>query len=379
MKCKMWTILLGVVALVSLGEACNPTVTTVSGTFAPSSFCSGDLIFSDDFNEFDLERWQHENTLAGGGNWEFQYYSNNRTNSFVHSGLLFIRPSLTSDQFGVPFLSSGHLNIEGGAPADRCTNPQWWGCERSGSPTNILNPIKSARVRTVESFSFRYGRLEVRAKMPTGDWLWPAIWLMPAHNVYGTWPSSGEIDLVESRGNRNMFINGLHIGVQEAGSTLHYGPYPEWNGWERAHWIRRQIPGWNEEFHRYQLEWTPDFLRFSIDDVELGRATPPNGGFWEYGGFNSNPGVLNPWRFGSKMAPFDQKFYIIMNVAIGGTNGFFPDGVFNPTPKPWSNTSPQAATDFWNAQGNWLPTWNLNVNDGQDSSLQVDYVRVWAL
>lgn len=48
-------------------------------------------------------------------------------------------------------------------------------------------------------------------------------------------------------------------------------------------------------------------MRFSIDDMELGRVTPGNGGFWEYGGFNSNPNIENPWRFGSRMAPFDEK------------------------------------------------------------------------
>nr|QFS20852.1 beta-1,3-glucanase [Antheraea pernyi] len=375
----MWLLLVGVLSVISVTKACTPSITTVSGTHAPVTVCSGALIFADDFEEFDLEKWQHENTFAGGGNWEFQYYSNNRTNSFTHSGILFIRPSLTADQFGSAFLSRGHLNIEGGAPADRCTNPQWYGCERTGTVTHVLNPIKSARVRTVNSFSFRYGRVEVRAKMPAGDWLWPAIWLMPAFNSYGTWPSSGEIDLVESRGNRNMFHNGVHIGTQEAGSTLHYGPYPELNGWERAHWIRRNSAGYNSAFHRYQLEWTPDFLRFSIDDVELGRVTPGNGGFWEHGGFNRFPNLLNPWRYGTKMAPFDQKFYIIMNLAVGGTNGFFPDGVQNPVPKPWWNGSPAATTDFWNGQAGWLPTWNLNSNDGQDASLQVDYVRVWAL
>ncbi|XP_063379340.1 beta-1,3-glucan-binding protein-like [Cydia fagiglandana] len=375
----MWASLFWLAALATLSRACTPSVTTVSGSHAPATVCSGDLIFSDEFNEFDLEKWQHENTLGGGGNWEFQYYSNNRTNSFVHSGNLYIRPSLTANQFGNAFLASGTLNIHGGAPADQCTNPQWWGCERTGTATNVLNPIKSARVRTVNSFSFRYGRLEVRAKMPAGDWLWPAIWLMPAHNVYGTWPSSGEIDLVESRGNRNMLSNGLHIGTQEAGSTLHYGPYPELNGWDRAHWVRRNTNGYNSNFHRYQLEWTPDFLRFSIDDVELGRVTPGNGGFWEYGGFGQGRDISNPWRYGSKMAPFDQKFYIIMNLAVGGTNGFFPDGVSNPSPKPWWNGSPTAMTDFWLAQNAWLPTWNLDVNDGQDASLQVDYVRVWAL
>ncbi|KAJ8732108.1 hypothetical protein PYW08_014838 [Mythimna loreyi] len=71
-------------------------------------------------------------------------------------------------------------------------------------------------------------------------------------------------------------------------------------------------------------------------------------------------------------------FYLVMNLAVGGT-GYFPDGVRNPSPKPWWNGSPTAARDFWNARGHWLPTWNLNVNDGRDASLQVDYVRIWAL
>ncbi|CAH2236983.1 jg9475 [Pararge aegeria aegeria] len=375
----MWSLVVGVAALASVATACRQTVTTVSGTHAPARVCGGDLIFSDEFNTFDLEKWQHELTLAGGGNWEFQYYDNNRTNSFTENGVLFLRPSLTSDQFGSVFLRSGRLNIEGGQPADRCTNPQWYGCERQGTPSNIINPIKSARIRTVESFSFRYGRVEIRAKMPAGDWLWPAIWFMPAFNTYGSWPASGEIDLVESRGNRQMFSNGAHIGTQEAGSTLHFGPFPGENAWDRAHWIRRNTNGWDRNFHNYQLEWTPDFLRFSIDNVELGRITPPNnGGLWQFGGF-SRSNYLNPWRFGSKMAPFDEKFFLIMNVAVGGTNGFFPDGVQNPHPKPWRNTSPTAAADFLNAQGNWLPTWNLNVNNGRDASLQVDYVRIWAL
>jgi hypothetical protein len=55
----------------------------------------------------------------------------------------------------------------------RCTNPSDWGCERKGTHVHVLNPITSARIRTVESFSFCYGKVEVRAKLPTGDWLWP--------------------------------------------------------------------------------------------------------------------------------------------------------------------------------------------------------------
>lgn len=63
----MWYSLLGALALATLASACSPSVTTVSGTHAPVTVCSGALIFSDDFDEFDLEKWQHENTLAGGG------------------------------------------------------------------------------------------------------------------------------------------------------------------------------------------------------------------------------------------------------------------------------------------------------------------------
>lgn len=55
----------------------------------------------------------------------------------------------------------------------RCTNPRDWGCERTGSAENVLNPLNSARIRTVKSFSFTYGKLEVRAKLPAGDWIWP--------------------------------------------------------------------------------------------------------------------------------------------------------------------------------------------------------------
>lgn len=63
----MWCLLAGVLTLASLSAACTPSITTVSGTHAPVTVCSGAMIFADDFNELDTEKWQHENTLAGGG------------------------------------------------------------------------------------------------------------------------------------------------------------------------------------------------------------------------------------------------------------------------------------------------------------------------
>jgi len=85
----------------------------------------------------------------------------------------------------------------------------------------VNNPIRSARIRTVNSFSFKYGRVEVKAKLPRGDWIWPAIWMLPTYGEYGTWPASGEIDIMESRGNDETYSSG---GVNRFGSTLHWGP-----------------------------------------------------------------------------------------------------------------------------------------------------------
>lgn len=61
-----------------------------------------------------------------------------------------------------------------------------------------MNPVQSARIRTAETFAFKYGRVEVSARLPRGDWMWPAIWMLPASSAYGTWPVSGEIDIMVS-------------------------------------------------------------------------------------------------------------------------------------------------------------------------------------
>ncbi|WP_411026668.1 hypothetical protein, partial [Salmonella sp. s54395] len=113
---------------------------------------------------------EHEMTAGGGGNWEFQYYTNNRSNSYVRDNVLYLKPTLTADKEGEAFLTSGTLNLWGASPADLCTGNNWWGCERTGSFNNILNPIQSARLRTVNSFAFKYGKIEIFAQMPKGDW-----------------------------------------------------------------------------------------------------------------------------------------------------------------------------------------------------------------
>lgn len=163
------------------------------------------------------------------------------------------------------------------------------------------------------------------------------------------------------------------------GSTVHFGP--KWNARTYISKTKNTAPdqGFDKDFHRYQLEWTPEKLVFRVDDQLVNEIVPPNGGFWELGGFGKNNGRENPWALGSKMAPFDEEFYVIINLAVGGL-GYFADNFDNRgAKKPWSNTSPRAMSDFWAGKGGWLPTWKLDDNHSYDSSLKVDYIKVWAL
>lgn len=276
---------------------------------------------------------------------------------------MYLRPTLTEDVMGKGFLQSGHINL-----GNRCTNDLFGGCARTGIPGNILPPVRSARISLIDSFSFKYGTLEVRAKIPTGDWLWPAIWLLPKTEAYGTWPASGEIDLLESRGNTNYKENGVHVGVEQIGQTLNFGPNnPIMQGFPAATKSTNSRPnnGYNQNFHNYKLRWTPQSITFYIDDV-VTKTIPVGTGFWDLG------------SSATKMAPFDKEFYLIMNLAVGGTNSYFNNQINRPYAKPWRNDEQHPKTSFWNARNQWLPTWRLKESP-KSSSFQISYVKIWAL
>merc|ERR1712136_444635 len=284
----------GNTVVVDAGCSSYPCASGCDSSAAP---CNG-LIFEELWDDLNMERWQHEITMGGGGNWEFEYYGNNRSNSYVRDNTLFIKPTLTSDNYGEAFLTSGTLDLWGASPADQCTGNGFYGCSRSGNPSNLINPIQSARLRTVNSFSCKYCRVEVEAKLPSGDWIWPAIWMLPKSNRYGQWPAAGE-------------------------------------------------------FHKYILDWNENGATFYLDDQEVLKVDPGSDGFWSFGEFEAgNPGIDNPWENSDDyMTPFNQEFYILLNVAVDGTNGYFPDGWTNGNgPKPWLNNSPTAFKDFWDAR-----------------------------
>lgn len=100
--------------------------------------------------------------------------------------------------------------------------------------------------------------------------MWPALWLMPRDSVYGGWPRSGEIDLMEGRGNRNLFNGNTNVGTEQIGSTLHFGPQWDVNGFMTAHYEKNSNPGFNEGFHNYKLEWTENYIKFYVDNNLVG-------------------------------------------------------------------------------------------------------------
>nr|XP_045596249.1 beta-1,3-glucan-binding protein-like isoform X3 [Procambarus clarkii] len=352
------------------------------------------LIFNDEFDDgIDENVWEHEISMYGGR-------------------------QLTSNWKSEEFLRSGELNL-----GEACTESANYGCWRTGDPDYILNPIMSARLRTLPSFAFRYGRVEVRAKMPRGDWLWPAIWLLPRNSRYGRWPKSGSIGIAESRDfmrtNLSLYWAGNDdyggLGHMQAESSLHWGPNPQINLYPNTQQIyttendssdsstkndspnsstkngclKRAVEtepctsetsrndSFSDNFHTWRLDWTKDKMTFYVDGKEK-LMVDPGKNFWNLSGLGSS--LSNPWKSGGKMAPFDQKFYMIMNLAVGGVNGYFPDDVASCPPKPWTNHSPHASRDFWNAREWWLPSWeHCEGHISEKAALQVDYVKVWKM
>ena len=330
------------------------------------------LIWEDQFDKLDFSKWSHEITMSGGGNWEFEWYTNNRTNSFVEDGVLYLQPTLMSENIGESALHTADVNIWGGTGPSQCTSNAFYGCERNAAASgNVINPIQSAKLRSIGKFSTKYGRVEVKAQLPKGDFIWPAIWMLPEDEAYGGWPASGEIDIMESRGNDASCAAG---GNDKFASTLHWGPAWDANGYPKTTKQYSHGKSLSDEFHIYGLLWTPDRIMTYIDtednvvlDVDTSTQT-----FWERGGWTARD---NPWAHEKDInAPFNQNFYLILNVAVGGTNGYFPDGQCG---KTWSDVDPHSVNAFWNSHGAWYTTWDYP--NSHQSAMKVDSIQVWSL
>lgn len=240
------------------------------------------LLWHDEFNGNTLNEdiWTREVREPGWTNNELQAYTDSEENSFVKDGCLVLKAIKTTDENGNDVYTSGKVNSQ-------------------------------------NKTDFMYGRVEVCAKVPEGQGLWPAAWMMPTdESFYGQWPKCGEIDIMEVLGN----------AVTTAYQTIHYGePHGEQQGL-----INLESGSFADSYHVYVCEWEPGEMRFYID----GELTL----------------TCNDW-FSAVLdgeeqdypAPFNQTFFVQMNLAVGGN---------------WPG-NPDATTDFDNAE------------------FSIDYVRVY--
>ena len=224
-----------------------------------------ELMWSDEFDALgktspNPANWEH---MIGDGSWygiwrwgnnELQWYTDDLSNSWVENGYLTIQAK-----------------------------------EESMQGYNYT----SARLRTKNRQDFLYGKMEARIKVPHGGGMWPAFWMMPTDDVYGTWASSGEIDIMETCNETNYIGGALHFGGQWPNNTYTGGSY-----------LGDGNTDFSQDFHVYALEWEADQMRWYVDGVEYFSASSYQ---WYSLGDTNNP-----------RAPFDQWFHFLLNVAVGG-------------------------------------------------------------
>ncbi len=150
----------------------------------------------------------------------------------------------------------------------------------------------SARLLTKAKGDWLYGRFEIRAQLPQGVGTWPAIWMLASKQTYGTqyWPDNGEIDVMEHVGYDPTVVHG----------TIHTKAFNHRLNTQKGDTIA--VPTAMTGFHTYALEWYPDRLKFFVDDKAYFDVAKEAGWAW------------SQW-------PFDQKFYLLLNLAIGGDWG----------------------------------------------------------
>lgn len=328
-------------------------------------------------NGIDPNLWTREVNLGGFGTGEFEWATDSDNNAFVEEGTLYIKPTLTSDVIGEEAVLNGYtvdLTADG-----TCTGTTSSDCVVTSNSTSktLINPVQSARLISKGKFSMKYGKIEIKARMPEGDWLWPAIWMLPEDNVYGAWPLSGEIDIAESRGNDIAYSAG---GRNVVTTTLHWGPSTTLDAFFRTSNPNTQYHStFADGFNTFGLEWTDKYLYTYVNNhlrqVFYIKFTEPffSRGLWPVIDATNKTAIVNPWAGANNdIAPFDQKFYLILNVAVGTSFGFFPDGVGN---KPWVDGTSTAMADFYSAKDTWYPTWGK----GNKRAMAIESIKAWSI
>lgn len=243
-----------------------------SSSQTPSGLTEAELLkqgyklkWKDDFNGDSLNKadWNVETHEPGWVNSEWQAYVDSADNIQVKDGKLLLKPVKTVDKDGNASYTSGRINTQG-------------------------------------RHDFKYGYFECRAKVPTGKGYLPAFWMMPTdENLYGQWPKCGEIDIMEVMGQE----------TNKAYGTIHYGePHAQSQGTYSV----SAADNFADNYHTYAVDWEPGKITWYIDGIKYHEESD-----WFFA--KENQGTV------AYPAPFDQPFYMILNLAVGGSWVGYPD------------------------------------------------------
>lgn len=223
------------------------------------------LVWEDNFNTFNRDDWNVELHDPGWVNAELQAYVDSEENIYVKDGKLVLQAIETVDEDGNKSYTSG-------------------------------------RVNTQKKHDFKYGRFEAKVKVPEGMGFLPAFWMMPTEEqFYGQWPKCGEIDIMEVMGQSTDTLHG----------TIHYGdPHGQKQGTYNI--TDANTPDFADDYHVYTLDWEPGKITWYVDGIKFHEA---NDWYTKREGFDAT----------AYPAPFDQPFYMIFNVAVGGSWVGYPD------------------------------------------------------
>jgi len=236
-------------SIVATGQTANPQ----------PGFPGWKLVWSDEFNApdgtpVDSSKWVSETGGNGWGNDEVEYYTTRPQNAIQKGGNLVIQA------------------IE----------------EKYTGPDSVTRNYTSARLKTLGKFSRKYGRFEARIKIPRGQGIWPAFWMLGDDINKPGWPKCGEIDIMENIGKEPALVHG----------TIHGPGYSGGKGISAPFGLPGD-PNFADDFHVYAVEWEKKAIRFYVDDHLYATRTPadlPQGTKWVY----------------------NHKFFILLNVAVGG-------------------------------------------------------------
>jgi beta-glucanase (GH16 family) len=252
--------------LIFLGACDNEELLDPNPCDFPLELDAYTLIWADEFEgtEINPDNWTFEigdgcdRDLCGWGNNELQYYTDRPENARVEDGRLIIEAKRE-----IPALEGYSYS--------------------------------SARMITKNKQDFQYGRIDIHAKLPKGQGIWPAIWMLPTENKFGIWPKSGEIDIMELIGNK----------PGEVFSTVHYG---------HDFWRFTSLPKYNLEsgdfsmdYNTFSVLWRDDCIRFMVNGELIEGAITPS--------------TTLPTTY-----PFNEVFHLILNIAVGGNLPGDPDG-----------------------------------------------------